>query len=59
MQNKICHSIKGACNATDHSRSFLYLAIKDGRLKTFKRGSRTFIWDTDLRDFIKSEAKIS
>jgi hypothetical protein len=52
---KICHSVDGACKTTDFSRSYLYIAIKEGRLKSFKRGHRTFITDEELRKFINAE----
>jgi len=63
MQNvkseKICYSIKGAVNCTDFSRSYFFEAIKNGRIKTFKRGSRRFILHRDLVDFIHRTAKQS
>jgi len=53
---KICHSIKGSVDATDFSRTYIFEAIKDNRLKTFKRGSRRFILHEDLVAFIHQEA---
>lgn len=55
-QQKICYSIKGAVNYTDFSRSYFFDAIKKGKIKTFKRGSRRFILHNDLVEFILSES---
>lgn len=55
-QQKICYSIKGIVEATDYSRSYIFDAIKNGRIKTFKRGSRRFILHDDLVSFIHGEA---
>jgi len=55
-QQKICYSIKGIVEATDYSRSYIFDAIKHGRIKTFKRGSRRFILHDDLVAFIHGEA---
>lgn len=54
-QQKICYSIKGIVEATDYSRSYIFDAIKNDRIKTFKRGSRRFILHDDLVDFIHGE----
>jgi len=58
-QQKICHSIKGAVKHTDFSRSYFFEAIKNGTIKTFKRGSRRFILHSDLVEFIHQTAKQS
>lgn len=55
-QEKICYSIKGIVEATDYSRSYIFDAIKNERIKTFKRGSRRFILHDDLVAFIHGEA---
>jgi len=54
-QQKICYSIKGIVEATDYSRSYIFDAIKNERIKTFKRGSRRFILHDDLVAFIHGE----
>ena len=56
MTQQLSYSINTACDATSYSRSYLYVAIKEGRLKTFKRGQRTFILAEELERFIKEEA---
>jgi len=55
-QEKLCYSIKGAVAYTDFSRSYFFEAIKNGSIKTFKRGSRRFILHSDLVDHINQVA---
>ena len=55
-QEKLCYSIKGAVEATDYSRSYIFEAIKKNELKTYLRGSRRFILHNDLVDFIHRQA---
>lgn len=55
-QEKICHSIKGAVGCTDFSRSYYFEAIKNGTIKSFKRGSRRFILHKDLVEHINQVA---
>ncbi len=60
MQNikpqKICHSVDSAAECSSHSRTYLFEAIKNKSLKSFKRGHRRFILHKDLVEFIQSEA---
>ena len=55
-QEKICYSIKGAVEYTDFSRSYFFEAIKNDTIKTFKRGSRRFIFHKDLVEFVYQES---
>lgn len=52
----ISYSMQGACDVTGYSRSYIYLAIKAGELKAFKRGHRTFILHDELERLIKKDA---
>jgi len=56
-QKKISYSIKGMVDATDFSRSYLFDAIKHGRIKTFKRKNRRYILHDDLVAFVHQEAE--
>lgn len=56
QKEKICYSIKGAVDYTDFSRSYFFEAIKNGTIKTFKRGNRRFILHKDLVEFIHQVA---
>lgn len=58
-QEKLCYSIKGAVEASDFSRSYFFEAIKNGSIKTFKRGSRRFILHNDLVNHINLMASDS
>jgi len=53
---KICHSIQGAVEATDYSRTYIFEAIKNNELKTYLRGNRRFILHDDLIEFIHNQA---
>jgi len=53
---KICYSITGIVKATDFSRSYIFEAIKNNQIKTFKRGHRRFILHEELKKFIDSLA---
>tara|TARA_R110002050_G_scaffold57423_5_gene129277 strand:+ start:199012 stop:199224 length:213 start_codon:yes stop_codon:yes gene_type:complete len=55
-QLKISYSIKGAVEATDYSRSYIFEAIRKNELKTFLRGKRRFILYNDLVEFIHRQA---
>ena len=56
QHSPISYNVRGAAEATGYSRSHLYLAMNDGRLKYFMRGSRRFIFHSDLEQFLKAEA---
>jgi hypothetical protein len=51
---KLAHTIPGAVWASGSSRSALYDAIAQGRLRAKKFGRRTLILDADLRRFLRS-----
>lgn len=51
---KLAYSIDEAVVASGLSRSFLYEAIKDGRLAAIKAGSRTLVTTDGLRAFLSS-----
>jgi len=55
-KQKICYSITGIVEATDFSRSYIFEAIKNNQIKTFKRGHRRFILHEELKKFINSLA---
>lgn len=55
--DKICHSINSAADCSSYSRSYIFEAIKNKTLKSFKRGHRRFILHEDLTEFIHHEAK--
>ena len=54
---KISHSINGAIEFTDFSRSYIFDAIRKNQIKTFKRGNCRFILHEDLVEFIHSLAE--
>jgi excisionase family DNA binding protein len=47
-------TISEACNLSRTGRTALYAAIKSGKLAARKRGRRTMILATDLRQWIES-----
>ena len=51
---KLAYSIADAVNTTSIGRSLLYEEIRDGKLKTFKVGSRTLIAAEDLKAWLAS-----
>jgi hypothetical protein len=50
---KLAHTIPGAAWASGSSRSALYNAIAQGKLRAKKFGRRTLILDADLRRFLR------
>jgi hypothetical protein len=48
------HSIAGIVSEGPFSRTFIYEAIKQGRLKARKAGRRTVILDEDYQSFLES-----
>jgi excisionase family DNA binding protein len=48
----ICYTIPEACKVSSTSRSALYEALKRGELAAKKRGRRTLIEDSALRNWI-------
>ncbi|MES9956974.1 MAG: helix-turn-helix domain-containing protein [Sedimenticola sp.] len=53
---KLAYSIKAACAATSYSRSYLYRLIKNGELRTYRRGGRVFIHAEELKRLIDEDA---
>ena len=51
-ESKLAHSIPSAVECSSFSRSYIYTAIKKGKLKARKAGRRTVIEDSELRRFI-------
>jgi excisionase family DNA binding protein len=51
-------TISEACNQSRTGRTALYAAIKSGKLAARKRGRRTMILATDLRQWIESFPKM-
>jgi hypothetical protein len=47
-------SIAGLVDEGPLSRTFIYSAIKEGRLKARKAGRRTVVLDTDYQTFLQS-----
>ena len=50
--NKLAYGISEAVKATSIGKSRLYEEIRDGKLKTFKIGSRTLIAADDLSNWL-------
>jgi hypothetical protein len=50
---KLAWEVDGLSETSCGSRSFLYEAIAEGRLKAIKRGHRTVILAPDLRAWMK------
>ena len=51
--NKVAYSIDEAVTATGLSRTTIYEAIADGRLRRKKAGRRTIILATELQRFLE------
>jgi excisionase family DNA binding protein len=51
-RSPLAHTIQGACETTNLSRTTLYEAIKAKKLKVRKCGNRTLILHEDLKSFI-------
>lgn len=59
MNQAISYSIPGACKASGYSRAFIYISIKNGKLKTYKVGKRRFILHSELEAFIQRNVEES
>lgn len=53
---KLAYSMREAAQATSYSRSYLYQLIKEGRLKTYRRGSRVFVTAENLKKLIDEDS---
>lgn len=53
---KLTYSIKETCRVTSLSRSTIYKAIADQRLRTVRVGGRTLVPAENLRSFLAGEA---
>ena len=51
---QILYDIKEACTLLSLSRSALYRAIKEGRIRPLKNGKRTLIHRDELERFVAS-----
>lgn len=51
---KLAYSVPNAAKALDISRSTMWQLVADGKIETFKLGSRTLIDAEDLGAFVKS-----
>lgn len=49
----LAYSINEACHVSSLGRTYVYLLIKQGKLKTLKIGRRTLIPAASLRDLIE------
>lgn len=49
---RLAYGIREVCEATGLGRSFIYKEITEGRLPTFKVGSRTLIATDDLASWL-------
>ena len=47
-------SIPEVCASTNMGRTKVYEAIKDGKLRAYKWGTRTLVFPSDLRAFLSS-----
>jgi len=52
--SRLTYGIRQACETTGLGRSKLYQEISEGRLRTFKVGSRTLIAAEDLSEWLNS-----
>ena len=50
---RLSYSIPALCKATSLSRTTVYEAIKDGRLRIAKVGSRTIVLSDDAHSFLR------
>ena len=54
MQPPLAHTIKRVCELTGLSKTSIYEAIRDAKLKSRKYGNRTLVLHDDLKSFITS-----
>jgi excisionase family DNA binding protein len=53
METSLAYTIAEACSLTRTGKTALYEAIKTGQLRALKRGRRTLVLPTDLREWIE------
>ena len=54
MTTPLAHTIPEVCSAVREGRTGIYKAIREGRLRAVKRGSRTLVLPEDLRRYVES-----
>jgi len=55
LEGALAFSIDGFCRACSLGRSFVYEAVRDGKLRTVKHGKRRIILRSDAEAFLRGE----